>query len=188
MSVHCLRVFLLAVMTLSTASSQAGWFCEFLESFPRETKRRNCWPKPFVCPDRQFVRTPFALQVIKGWELENTLGAAYFDAGNGQLNEAGRLKVQWILLEEPAQYRSIYVHAAQTPEETDLRLKSVREFAVHYVSQGELPTIAPTNTPEPSWPADRVDLIGRKYQAGQPVPRLPYLQSNTGGSTGGGGT
>jgi hypothetical protein len=161
MSVYCLRFFLFAVMAFSTVSAQAGWLCEFLDSIPRDTKRRNCWPKPFVCQDRQFARTPFALQVVKGWQLENTLGAQYFNSANGRLNEAGRLKVQWILFEEPAQYRSIYVNVGQSREETDWRLKSVQEYAAQLAPEGELPLIAPTTIPDRGTYADHLDFMSR---------------------------
>jgi hypothetical protein len=188
MSVYFLRFFLFAVMALSAVTTQAGWFCDFLDSFPRDTKRRNCWPKPFECQDRQFARTPFALQVIKGWQRQNTIGSQYFDVADGQLNEAGKLKIRWILLEEPAQYRSIYIYAGQSIEETDRRLKSVQAYASQVVPKSDLPMISTTTISDEGWPADRVDMIGRKYQATMPAPRLPAISNQGGSSSSAGGS
>jgi hypothetical protein len=179
MSVRCLRCFLFAVMAFATVSAQAGWFCEFLDSFPRDTKRRNCWPKPFTCPDRQFVRTPFALQVAKGWQLQNTLSSQYFNDANGQLNEAGRMKVHWIMFEEPAQYRSINVCVGQTADETDRRLKSVQEFAAQ-IAEGNLPPIAPTNIPDRGTYADHLDFMARDLKVISQESKMDrYLPSSS---------
>jgi hypothetical protein len=186
MSVRFLRYLLFVVFLFSTAVSQADcWLGEFLRSIPRDTKRRNCWPKPFACPDRQYVRMPFALEVANGWRRQNMLGTHDFEGKEGLLNEAGKLKMQWILFEEPAQHRAIYVHIGQTDEETKARLKSVHAYAAHLLPQGNLPMITTTTISDEGSPADRVDLIGRKYQAATPAPVLPPMGQN---GSGGGGT
>ncbi|MBN2578269.1 MAG: hypothetical protein JXB10_04690 [Pirellulales bacterium] len=183
MSKYFLRFLLFAILAFSTAASQAGPLCDFLRSIPRDTKRRNCWPKPFVCPDRQFTRAPFALQVDNGWQLQNMLGAHYFEEATGQLNESGRLKVRWILYEEPAQHRAVYVHVGQSHKETETRLRAVQEYAAQIMPQGDLPMITTTTLPEGGWPADRLYLIIMKNQSGQEVPHLPYLPADTDTST-----
>jgi hypothetical protein len=184
MSVRFLRCLLFAAIMLSTAAtSQADWLCEFLKTIPRDVKRRNCWPKPFLCPERQFERTPFALQVANGWRRQNMLTSYDFEGTDGRLNEAGKRKVYWILFEEPAQHRSIFVHIGRTDEETNARLNGVHEYAAQIMPRGDLPMITTTTIPEDGSPADRVDIIGRKYQAAIPAPTLPAPtnQNSSGG-------
>ena len=95
----------------------------------RDVKRRQCWPDPFLCPDRAAVRAPFCAMVANGWRRQNMLGEFHFDPQSGQLTEAGRLKVQWILTACPEQHRLIYVHAAGTREETAARVAAVQQLA-----------------------------------------------------------
>ena len=95
-----------------TVPARANWIGEFFYCMARDTKRRNCWPKPFVCPDRQAVRAPFVVMVNNGWRFQNMLGDHHFASDTGELNEAGRIKVRWILTQAPQQHRSVYVYKA----------------------------------------------------------------------------
>ena len=80
-----------------------------VNSVARDTKRRNCWPEPWLGPDRAVTRAPFCIMVANGWRRQNMLGEFHFEPGSGQLTEAGRLKVQWILTACPEQHRLVYV-------------------------------------------------------------------------------
>ena len=120
MITRSIRVAILAIAGLAcVAPAHAGWIAcilegtkEFCSSVARDTKRRNCWPKPWVCPDRQAVQAPFAVMVANGWRLQNMLGDHHFAAVTGELTEAAHLKIRWILTEAPQQQRTIYVHRA----------------------------------------------------------------------------
>ncbi len=167
--------------------------CDFLTSVARDTKRRNCWPNPFACPDRQTVRMPFAIMVSNGWRRQNMLGDFHFEQKTGQLNEAGKLKIRWILYEAPEQHRAIFIHIAQTNEETEARLASVQSVTASLVPRNEMPPIMITSIPDEGSPADRVELIDRKYQSSIPAPRLPpnpntQSSSSSSGSSSGGST
>ena len=182
------RFIIFAVVTLTTLPLSADWLCDFFNSVARDTKRRNCWPAPFICPDRQAVREPFAIMVNNGWRRQNMLGDFYFEPTTGQLTEAGKLKIRWIVFEAPEQHREIFVHIAQTSEETQARLAYVTAEAGSLAPQGQVPPIMQTSISDAGYPADRVDLIERKYQSSMPPPRLPAPTNQNGGVSGGNGS
>ena len=164
-----------------TVPARANWICEFFHCMARDTKRRNCWPKPFVCPDRQAVRAPFVVMVNNGWRFQNMLGDHHFSGDGGELNEAGRLKVHWILTQAPQQHRTIYVYTAMTGEATAVRIESVRQVAAELVPHGPPPPVFVSNVPARGWPASQVDDIGRKFESSTPEPRLPVAEGTTSG-------
>jgi hypothetical protein len=181
------RFLILAVVTLTTLPLSAEWLCDFCNSVARDTKRRNCWPAPWVCPDRQAAREPFAIMVNNGWRRQNMLGDYFFEPTTGQLTEAGKLKIRWIVFEAPEQHREIFVHIGQTSEETQARLATVSAEANSFAPQAQVPPIMQTSISDGGYPADRVDMIERKYQSSTPVPRLPAPSSQgSGGGMGGG--
>jgi hypothetical protein len=187
MSARVLRCFLFATVALITLPVQADWLCDFLHSIPQDTKRRNCWPQPFVCPDRQSVRTPFSIEVANGWRRQNLLGDHYFEPKTGELTEAGRLKISWITFEAPSQHRSIFVRVASSNEETSARMNAVQAYVAQIMPQGEMPAISETRIADDGWPADQVETISRKYSSTIPSPRLPVKDSSGGGSGSSGG-
>ena len=105
---------------------------------------------------------PFVIQVANGWRRQNMLGEFHFEPGTGQLTEAGRLKVRWILTAGPQQHRLIYVHTAEKNEETSARIAAVQQLAAQ-ITPNDVPPVMPTSISDDGWPADQVDLIGRKY-------------------------
>jgi hypothetical protein len=186
MSARLLRGLLFAAIALVALPVQADWLCDFLHSIPQDIKRRNCWPQPFVCPDRQAVRTPFAIEVANGWRRQNLMGDHHFELKTGELTEAGRLKIQWITFEAPTQHRAIYVRIAATTAETAARMNAVQSYVAQLIPQGELPSISETRISDEGWPADQVETLSRKFQSTTPPPRLPPKDSGTSGSGGGG--
>ena len=116
--------------------------------------------------------------VANGWQRQNMLGEYHFESGTGQLTEAGALKVRWILTAGPQQHRIVYVHRAGTDEETTARMAAVFRLASQTTPK-DLPSVLPTSISDQGWPADRVDLIGRKFQASTPPPRLPAATPGT---------
>jgi len=158
----------------------------FFNSFYRDTKRRNCWPEPFTAPERAAVRAPFATMVINGWRRQNLLSSHYFDSSTGNLNEAGVLKVRWIINEAPQQHRIVYVRTADTQEETSRRLAIVQEQVVQITPPDAIAVpVLLTSISDEGWPAERVDAISRSYQKSIPTPRLPASSSSSSSSSGG---
>ena len=173
MPARLLSVVGLTLIALGSAAQvSAEILCDAVNSVVRDTKRRNCWPEPFSGPDRATVRAPFCIMVANGWRRQNMLGEFHFEPTTGQLTEAGRLKVRWILTACPEQHRLIYVHTAEKDEETSARIAAVQHLAAQ-IAPNDLPPVMPTSISDDGWPADQVDLIGRKYQSSIPAPRLP---------------
>ena len=185
MSARLLSVAGLVVVVFGSAAAVVADPCsDFFHSVAQDTKRRNCWPEPFVSGGRASVRAPFVLQVANGWRRQNMLGEFHFEPGSGQLNEAGRLKVRWILFTGPQQHRLIYVHVAEKNEETAARLAAVQQLACQ-ISPNDVPPVMLTTIADDDSPADRADAIGRKFQSSMPAPRLPSAGGDSGGGGGG---
>ena len=166
----------------------ANWFTEFWADCGRSAERRACWPQPFVCPDREAVREPFVTMVANGWQQQNLLGEFYFEPGTGRLNVAAQEKIRWIVNSAPPQHRTVYVHAAETPQETSARIESTQQYVARVAPEGPMPAVVATNLTEPGWPAERVDSITRKFQSSTPVPRLPKMDTSGTGTSGSGGS
>jgi hypothetical protein len=163
------------------AQVRAEVLCDTWNSVVRDVKRRQCWPEPFVAPDRAAVRAPFVIQVANGWRRQNMLGEFHFKPGTQELTEAGQLKVRWILTVCPQQHRIIYVHVADSEEETAARIAMVQQWSAKI--SPNVPPILSTTIPDEGWPADEVDAIGRKFQSSMPAPRLPASQNSTSGGS-----
>ena len=165
-------VTLIALACAAPAQAQ-GPVARMLGSISRDWKRNNCWPKPFDYPDRQSVRAPFAIMVQNGWRRQNLLGDYHFEADSAKLTPAGEEKLRWILLEAPEQHRTIYVGRARTAKQTTERIESVQKLAEQILPDGPLPAVLETNIAPSGWPAERIDTIGRKFEASTPNPQLP---------------
>lgn len=164
------------------APACADWFTEGCREFFKDIKRRNCWPEPFNCPEREAVRSPFVIMVANGWQQQNLLGDHYFELGSGQLTEAGQNKIRWIVNEAPVQHRTVYVQATMNNQETSARLDAVNQFLGRLAPEAGMPAVVQTNQAEHGWPAERVDLISRKFQSAMPVPKLPKSGDSSGDS------
>ena len=127
--------------------------------------------------------------VANGWRKQNLLGDYYFDANTGKLNEAGNLKVRWILTEGPEQHRIIYVRMADSEEATSARIAAVQEQIARIALKGNLVPVLPTTISDEGWPADEVDAIAKAYlKSLASKPRLPADTSTSASSgTGNGG-
>jgi hypothetical protein len=154
-------------------------------SIVRDFERRNCWPEPFICPDRQAVRDPMAIMISRGWERQNMLAEQYFEDNRADLTEAGKLKIRWIISEPPPHHRVIYVRRTVTPELTVARLEAVKAFATQAASPEPCPPVLETTASQLGWPADRVDALSRKFYAAIPEPKLPGSSGQSGSGSGG---
>jgi hypothetical protein len=174
-----------ALLSLGCASQVSAEFCcGIFSSIARDVKRRQCWPEPFESADRAAARAPFVTMVSNGWRRQNMLGDAHFDPGTGQLTDAGRIKLRWIVVNAPQQHRVVFVRTGQTEEETSNRMAVVQQVAGQ-IAPNNLPPILPTSIVDDGWPAAEVNAISRKYIESTPNPRLP-APSASGGSGGGG--
>ncbi len=166
------RIGFMLVTLVYAAPLSAGALGEFLSDVARDTKRRNCWPDPFLVPDRQLQRQPFAIMANAGWERQNLLSDFHFTPDGTQLTEAGKLRVQWIMTEAPEDHRQVYIHRAATPRETSARTLAAQQFVAASSYDGQLPAVVATTRSDDGWPADRVDAVFRKSAATVPDPKL----------------
>ncbi|HEX4128492.1 MAG TPA: hypothetical protein VHZ24_00515 [Pirellulales bacterium] len=157
-----------------------GWFKKKWNGFVRDAQRNNAWPEAFIPADRASVRQPFNIMVANGWRTQNTLSNAHFAEDSGDLNEAGRLKVQNILTVSPPEYRTIFILRTTDQQETANRLASVYQAANLVTPAGATPSVAYTDISPPTTPSYVVDGVDRSFRASQPVPRL-----DSGGGGGG---
>lgn len=121
-----IRLAITVVVLGAVAPLSADEVGDFLSSIARDYKRRNCWPEPFIYSDRNLVRQTMAIQTSAGWERQNLLSDFHFQPGGNELTEAGRIQVQWIMNEAPEARRQIFVHRANTPQETAIRMQAVQ--------------------------------------------------------------
>jgi len=166
--------------------ASAGELGDFLSSVARDTKRRNCWPEPFIYPDRAAARQAIAVQISAGWERQNLLSEFHFLPGGRELTEAGRMRVKWVMTEAPEPRREIYVHRADTPQETLVRMQTVQRFVAQSAYAVNVPVLESTRTDD-GWPADRIDLVSRKAATAALEPKLLGASTSGTGSGGGGG-
>ena len=176
--------FLLIALGSSVPASADFFLWDMVVSIGRDIKERYCWPDQYNPTSVAAAKAPNCVMVTNGWRRQNLLGEYHFEPLTGRLTEAGTEKVRWILHVCPEQHRVIYVHAAVAAEETAARVADVQRAALKISPLG-LPPILTTTISDEGWPADQVDLIGRKYQATMPAPRLPSAE---GGGGGGGGS
>jgi hypothetical protein len=180
-------VFSLLVVGSTAANAQCkhGGSCEtgFFEQFAADFAERNAWPYPYVCPDREAVRAPFAIMVQNGWRRQNMLTDAHFKDQGAELTDAGKLKIQWILTGVPSPHRTIFVHRADTPELTEARIRSVQQLASKGSPDGSVPAVLESTVSPAGWPADKADAVSRKFHTALPLPQLPKDQGGEGGSS-----
>ena len=89
--------------------------------------QNQIWPRQYINPSRRGICQSLDIMAHNGWRRQNLLGPYHFEADGVQLNEAGRLKVEWILTQAPPQYRTLYVQRVANQDRTVGRV----EQAVH---------------------------------------------------------
>ena len=181
-----IRLLIVAAVLEFVAPLFAGELGEFLSCVARDTKRRNCWPEPFVYPDRQLARQALAVQVNAGWERQNLLSEFHFTPDGRQLTEAGRMRAQWIMNEASEPHRIIYVHRANSPQETARRMQIVQRFVAQSPYGANVPVLESTRSDD-GWPADRINALSIKA-AGSALPPTLLGGSGSGGGGSGGGS
>ncbi len=171
---------LLATAVLSIgATARAG---KFWDSCKLTFHRNVAWPQPFTQPDQMSVMAPFCAMIDKGWRLQNTLGPQHFEVDNQSLNQAGLLKVQWILTHAQPSRRAIFVERGATPEQTVTRMAAVQNAAQGSATAGAEVLVYESSLPAPTRGGNYTRDINTRFQSGLPAPVLP---SSSGGGSGG---
>lgn len=134
--------------------------------------QNSIWPRQYIVPARRGICEAFDVMGRNGWRRQNLLGPYHFEADGVQLNEAGRLKVEWILTQAPPQYRVLYVQRVVSQERTTGRVQAVQQF-VSDLNMGGPGDVQETLVRDDGYPAGMVDAVFTGFKANQPVPMLP---------------
>ena len=178
------RRLLLALTIWSVAVAQgtaADWFTNAWRSFKTDWHRNNCWPEPFVYPDRASVWKIVDAQATKGWQSQNLLGPGHFEANGERLTPSGLAKLRTIFTQNAPEYRAVFVEQGWTPEETAKRLDATQQAVANLV-QGPMPEVLVSDMHPIGTPAEYINAVNAKYPHYLPDPinwRLPDTQSQS---------
>jgi hypothetical protein len=162
--------------TLLPTTGQAGWK-DFWHRVSLDFCRNNCWPEPFNHIDRQDARAPLQVMVVKGWQMQNTLGHYHFDAQTNQPNLAAERKIERILTQNRPDRRTVFVLRSLDPSITAARLDSVQQTVARILPEGAMPAVVATNNAPEGRTAEWVYAVLQKYN-----PPSPHLSSQEGGT------
>jgi hypothetical protein len=73
--------------------------------------------------------------------------------------------------EVPEPHRQVFVHRANTPQETAVRMQAVQRLVSQMPYAVSVPVFESTRTDE-GWPADRIDSVGRSAEKAAIPPKL----------------
>jgi hypothetical protein len=176
MALRIAKPVVLSFCTLLVALPALGGWHEFCQRAALDWRRANAWPQPFVEADRLATCAPFVQMAENGWAQQSTLTSFHFDPVTNQLTEAGRLKIQSILYQHPAPFRTVYVVQAVQDEQTQTRLEAAKETVTHFVGT-DAPDVRLTTIEPRGMPAEEVQAISARLRETLPDPRLPPAAS-----------
>jgi hypothetical protein len=176
-------VLALAFWFAAVAPGAAGdWTTSCWRGFWTDWHRNNCWPEPFVYPDRASVWHVVDAQVAKGWQMQNLLGPSHFDADGERINAAGMAKLRTILTQSPAQYRAVFVERTWTNDATMKRVDSVQQSIARMV-EGQMPEVLVSDSHMIGTPAAYTNAVNTSFYQNLPPVKLPPPQSIDVGGT-----
>lgn len=162
---------------LGSAGASGG---DFVHNAKTDFWRNNCWPLPFQSTDRELARAPLIAMVASGWRLHNTLSDHFFLAEDQTINQAGELKLRWIITQAPPHRRTVYVLRGQNPEATAARVAEVQRVIDKIAHDGPRPDVLLTSIIPPGASGDYFDQVDRQMKQSIPAPRLPPMESTSG--------
>lgn len=145
----------------------------------------HVWPRQYSGPARRGICHAAEMMTVNGWRRHNLLGKHHFEPNGEQLNEAGRLKTEWILTQAPPSRRTVYVQRSASPDQTAGRIDAVQQFAAEMPQSGGGADVQETHVRDDGYPAGAVDAVFTGFQASRPAPALPSAggeSSSSGGS------
>ena len=169
-----------ATLCLSGFSSlaSAGW-AEFWQRVDVDFRRNNCWPQPFQMQDRELVRSPLIAMTAAGWRQNNTLSDHFFNVEDHSINQAGEIKVRWIVTQVPPHRRTVFVLRGPTAGATNARIEAVQR-TVQKMAPDAQPDIQLTDVVPPGASGDYFDQVDRQFKQSIPAPRLPAMEESSG--------
>ena len=174
---------LLAGTTIALAGGEGGYQPNSpWHNFWVSWHRNNCWPEPFTTVGTASVWNMVDAQVAKGWEVQDLLGDAHFEADNSKLSAAGRLKVHAILTQNPVAFRTVFVERGWTDEVTAKRLAAAQMGTAQMVADsGPMPAVLVSNSLPATMSADTVTGVNAwaaGFQATIPKPQTKAFQQD----------
>ncbi len=175
---------LVAVISLiaATPADARDWFTNGWHCFWTDWHRNNCWPEPFIYPDRASVWAPYTTEIAKGWQRQNLLGEHHFEPDGLKLSPAGVNKLHWILTQNPPEFRTVFVERSFSDDTTAKRLDAAQQAAVDY-TRGALPDVVVSDMRTMGTPAEYINAVNSKFMADIPDPKLPPPMSIDTGSS-----
>jgi hypothetical protein len=135
--------------------------------------QNSIWPRQYISPARRGICSAFDTMTTNGWRRQNLLGPYHFEADGVQLNEAGRLKAEWVMTQTPPQQRVLYVQRVANQERTTGRVEAVQQYLASLDGMGGPGNVQETLVRDDGYPAGMVDAVFTGFKANQPIPALP---------------
>ncbi|MFV2067482.1 MAG: hypothetical protein ACC645_10915 [Pirellulales bacterium] len=168
---------LTAVAVISSSQmAEANWFEHMYNRVTTDWHRNNCWPDPFVQPDRMHVAATLDAITASGWRQQNLLGDHHFTSDSSTLTTAGQLKVREILTQAPQQFPTARVQRGPDRDATAARMDAVEQWASGHLSEEIVANVVESDKIVEGRPAPVVDAINVRFQETQPLPQLPKPQ------------
>lgn len=158
-----------------------GW-AEFWDRVHTDFHRNNCWPQPFQNTDRELTRAPLIVMTAAGWRLHNTLSDHFFNFEDQSINQAGELKIRWIVTQAPPHRRTVFVLRGSNAEATANRVAAAQRVIDRFVPDGPRPEVLITDIVPVGASGDYFDQVDRQLKQSIPAPRLPDMESTSQGN------
>jgi len=146
---------------------------------------QHYWPNPYRWQDRGSVRAYLEAQRTSGWVTMTTLYESHFDPETNELNDAGRMHLEWIMIHAPQNRRTTFVQADRNSQVNQTRLASVQAAAGEFWGAASGCPVMLRVCQQYGAPAQEVDLVRRAYLASWPTPRIPTHSSGQASNLGG---
>jgi hypothetical protein len=140
------------------------------------------WPEQFLDHDRSAARAPFAVMIANGWRAQCTISTYHFNEETGALNDTGRLKVRSVMLETPAEWRTLYVLRADRNALTEARVHSVQEYARELAQGDSTPPVLLTTIEPRGTRGDVSNRVNQQFMESAPAPVLPTISREESGN------
>ncbi len=168
------RIACAAVLVVSGSVSASADWNSFWHRFHVDYQRNNAWPHPFREMDAMQTRSPFEVQKMNGWRLNNTISHELFREGDGALTYAGQRQLVQITTNVPPEHRAVFVVRGANQAETDARVAAVKN-SLERMNHGEesIPQIMVIDRAPATSSGALASAINRAWMEELPAPKLP---------------
>ncbi len=142
------------------------------------------WPHPYVCGDREAVRSVWQTQTNNGWEMATTLYEYHFDPITQALNQSGEKHVRWILQSAPAEHRSISIQSMNDIAINQTRVSTVQSTIAALAGTDSMPPVTTRVTHAAGRSAEEVNWIYEQELKLRTPPTITYQSVQSAPSSG----